>query len=293
VPAEINLLPHQLADFIRRNALTQWFSVPSVLKYMAQFDVVRRNDFPSLKRLLWCGEALPTPTLIYWMSRLPAVPFTNLYGPTEATIASSYYTIPGCPTDEHADIPIGVACEGEELIVLDEQRRPLAAGEIGDLYIGGVGLSPGYWRDLEKTENAFVADGRGGRIYKTGDLARTGADGLVYLLGRADSQIKSRGYRIELGEIETALNALGLLKECAVVAAPSNGFEGASICCAFALPAGSELATADLRQRLTAALPSYMIPSQWKIFDSLPLNANGKIDRPRLREHFVAAKSVA
>ena len=89
---------------------------------------------------------------------------------------------------------------------------PVAQGEIGDLYIAGVGLSPGYWRDEEKTRAAFVPDPRSedpeARIYKTGDLARYSEDGLVQFLGRADSQIKSRGYRIELGEIETALNAL-------------------------------------------------------------------------------------
>ena len=293
VPPEMNLLPHQLAEFIRRNSLTQWFSVPSVLKYMAQFDVVRSNDFPSLKRLLWCGEALPTPTLIYWMKRLPDITFTNLYGPTEATIASSYYTVPSCPQDEQAEIPIGMACDGEELIVLDENLKPVASGEIGDLYIRGAGLSPGYWRDREKTESAFLRDPKGGRIYKTGDLAKVDDAGLVYCLGRADSQIKSRGYRIELGEIETAFNALGLLRECAVVAVKTDSFEGTAICCAYVLPAGVDLMPSDLRQRLTEVLPSYMTPSQWKAFDALPLNANGKIDRPRLREHFLAAKSVA
>ena len=88
---ETSLLPHKLADFMREKELTQWFSVPWVLQQMAKFDVVRQNDFPALKRLLWCGEKFPTPALIYWMKRLPHVTFDNLYGPTEATIASSYY----------------------------------------------------------------------------------------------------------------------------------------------------------------------------------------------------------
>ena len=154
VPHEINLLPNKVADFIRSSALTHWFSVPALLNYMAKFDVVRPNDFPALKRILWCGEVFPTPSLIYWMKRLPQVAFTNLYGPTEATIASSYYTIPACPEDEKSAIPIGTACSGEELLVLDETLSPLPAGQIGDLYIGGVGLSLGYWRDPEKTQTA-------------------------------------------------------------------------------------------------------------------------------------------
>jgi amino acid adenylation domain-containing protein len=293
VPHDVSLLPHKVAEFIRRNELTQWFSVPSVLKYMAQFDVVRFNDFPFLKRLLWCGEALPTPTLMYWMTRLPQVPFTNLYGPTETTIASSYYTVPRCPDNEKAEIPIGTGCDGEELIVLDQELRPVNAGQTGDLYIRGVGLSPGYWRDPEKTAAVFLDDPQRGRLYKTGDLAKVGKDGLVYLLGRADSQIKSRGYRIELGEIETALTALGLLRECAVVAVKTDGFEGMAICCAYVPAPGVDLSSADLRQRLAQVVPSYMLPSQWLTFDSLPLNANGKIDRPRLREHFLAATAAA
>jgi amino acid adenylation domain-containing protein len=293
VPHDISLLPHKIAEFMRSSELTQWFSVPSALRYMAQFDVVRFNDFPVMRRLLWCGEALPTPTLIYWMKRLPHVTFTNLYGPTETTIASSYYTIPRCPENERSDIPIGRACGGEDLVVLDETLQPVAPGQTGELYIRGSGLSAGYWRDPEKTRATFLAGPRFGRIYKTGDLAVVGADDLVYLLGRADSQIKSRGYRIELGEIETALNSIGAVRECAVVAVQSESFEGMSICCAYAPQPGVVISASDLRLRLAQLLPAYMLPSQWMVIDPLPLNGNGKIDRPRLRDRFVAARTAA
>jgi amino acid adenylation domain-containing protein len=285
VPPEVSLLPQSLAHFIREHELTQWFSVPSALKYMAQFNVVRQGDFPSLKRLLWCGEALPAPALIYWMQRLPHVAFTNLYGPTETTIASSYYTVPECPASETAEIPIGKACAGEELLVLNESLEPAAPGEIADLYISGAGLSPGYWRDPEKTASVFL-ETAAGRIYKTGDLARVREDGLVYLLGRADSQIKSRGYRIELGEIETALYALGILRECAVVAIPTDGFEGNAICCAYVDHSRDGISPVDLRDHLARLVPPYMLPSQWLSMDALPLNGNGKVDRPRLRKEF-------
>jgi len=293
VPTHISFLPHKLADFIRRSGLTQWFSVPSALKYMVQFDVVRFNDFPALKRLLWCGEALPTPTLIHLMRRLPQVKFTNLYGPTESTIASSYYTVPCCPDDERSAIPIGRACEGEDLILLDGSLQNVQVGEVGDLYIKGVGLSPGYWREPEKTESVFIQHSKHGRIYKTGDLARIGNDKLIYLLGRSDSQIKSRGYRIELGEIETALNALGILRECAVIATPMDGFEGTTICCAYVPAKGIDICHSDLRQQLTRVLPPYMIPSQWMALDSFPLNVNGKCDRSRLRAQFLTGSRKA
>src|SRR5437899_5110265 len=257
---------------------------------MAKFDVVRPRDFPTLQRLLWCGEVFPTPGLIYWMQRLPHVQFTNLYGPTEATIASSFYTVARCPTDEKEPIPIGTACSGEELLVLDEQLRPLLPHTVGDLYIRGAGLSPGYWKDPEKTRRAFLPNPHSSdptdRIYKTGDLAKIGEDGLVYFLGRADSQIKSRGYRIELGEIEAALNAVDAIQECAVVAIETEGFDGTAICCAYVPAPGREVTPVALREELRKALPGYMIPVRWMAFARLPHNGNVKIDRRKLKEEF-------
>jgi acyl-coenzyme A synthetase/AMP-(fatty) acid ligase len=270
--------------------LTQWFSVPSALTYMAKFDAVEQGDFPALKRLLWCGEVLPTPVLVHWMERLPHVQFTNLYGPTEATIASSYYTVTACPSDLTQPIPIGSGCDGEELLILDEELREAPAGEIGEIFIAGVGLSPGYWRDAEKTAAAFAPDPRPGReadrIYRTGDLGRVRDDGLTEFLGRADSQIKSRGYRIELGEIEAALNEIASVRECAVVAVDTGGFEGKAICCAYAAVDGTPVARGDLRRELQKTLPPYMLPSRWRELDGLPKNVNGKIDRRAIREQF-------
>jgi amino acid adenylation domain-containing protein len=294
VPSETALVPPKLAEFIRASELTQWFSVPSVLNYLAKFNAVRHNDFPSLRRVLWCGEVLPTPALIYWMERLPRVRFTNLYGPTEATIASSYHDLTACPQDPKAAIPIGRGCDGEQLLVLDDQLQPVRAREIGDLYIAGAGLSPGYWRDEEKTASVFLQDprnpGSGARLYRTGDLAWQDEAEVVYFVGRADSQIKVRGYRIELGEIETALNSVGKLQECAVVAIQTESFGGWMICCAYAGRGGAEVAPNSLREQLKKLVPSYMFPVRWMSYDVLPKNSNGKIDRPRLKERFFRAE---
>lgn len=286
VPPAANLLPNKLAEFIRQSELTQWFSVPSALTYMAKLDAIKAEDFPSLKRLLWCGEVLPTPTLIYLMERLPHVRFTNLYGPTEATIASSYYTVPKLPEDPRARIPIGQACGGEELLVLDERLHPVPSGQIGDLYIAGQGLSPGYWQDPQKSAAAFLQpDGTPGkRVYRTGDLAFVGEDRLLYFVGRSDMQIKSRGNRIELGEIEAALNTLDYLSESAVVPIQTDGFEGTSICCAFATVNGAT--PSKIREGLRRLLPGYMLPSLWLQFEELPKNKNGKVDRRVLVERF-------
>jgi amino acid adenylation domain-containing protein len=287
-PAELNTLPNKVAEFIRTSALTQWFSVPSLLSYMAKFDVVKPDDFPSLRRVLWAGDVLPTPTLIYWMKRLPHVSFTNLYGPTETTVVSSYYTVPRCPDDPRAPIPIGSACSGEELLVLDEWMRPVPEGGTGTLYIGGVGLARGYWRDPARTAAAFVSHPQAPseRIYNTGDLARIGDNGQVYFLGRGDFQIKSRGYRIELGEIEAAMSAVAGVEECAVVALNRGGFEGAVICCAYAAASESDLTPTAVRRELSRLIPPYMLPSFWLSLDRLPMNANGKVDRPHLKAIF-------
>lgn len=294
VPPELNLLPHKLAAFIRQSELTQWFSVPSILNYLAKFGAVEYGDFPSLRRLIWCGEVLPTPTLIHLMQRLPEAEFTNLYGPTEATIASSYFTVPFCPTNETDQIPIGVACTDEKLLVLDTDFKPTAIDEIGDLYIGGAGLSPGYWQDEEKTKSVFVQHPETGeRIYRTGDLAKLGHDGQVQFIGRADTQIKSRGYRIELGEIETGLAALEFLEESAVVAIDTDGFENKLICCAWVPVAGQEFDVKRVRSELATHVPKYMVPSEWLQLDRLPKNANGKIDRPALRRQFDASQAEA
>jgi amino acid adenylation domain-containing protein len=289
VPPELNVLAPALARFIRDRRLTQWFSVPSAMTLLAQFDAIPYGSFPELRRVLWCGEVLPTPTLAYWMERVPEATFTNLYGPTETTIASSYFTVERAPAEANEPIPIGRACPGEELLVLDDELRPAPTGEVGDLYIAGDGLSPGYWRDDAKTAAAFVPDprpGRDGRLYRTGDLARTDEDGLVYFLGRQDSQIKSRGYRIELGEVEAALAAVEVLAEAAVVGVPSSGFEGTAICCAYVPSVDEPLEPAGLRLELGRLLPAYMLPTRWASLERLPRNANGKIDRPRLRELF-------
>jgi len=290
VPEDVKRLPHRLAEWIRASALTQWFSVPSALGYLAQFDAVRPNDFPSLRRVLWCGDVLPTPVLAHWMRRLPHTRFTNLYGPTEATIASSYYTVTACPADGADPVPIGTACPGEGLLVLDEALAPVPPGVTGDLYIRGVGLSPGYWKDEARTAAAFVyPPGRRdapSRIYRTGDLARVDEDGLVHFLGRKDFQIKSRGHRIELGEIEAALHASPDVAAGAVVAMPTRGFEGVLLCCAYVVAGGGDPTVASLRRFLSARLPAYMMPARWLSLGELPTNANGKIDRPALVELF-------
>jgi len=231
------------------------------------------------------------------MRRVPRASFTNLDGPTETTIASSYYTVPECPVDDGASVPIGHPCAGEVLRVLDEAGEPVPPGAIGELYIGGAGVSAGYWRDPERTRAAFVRapGGKLGGLYRTGDLASVSPDGLTFFHGRADTQIKARGYRIELGEIEGALLALDGIAEGAVVGLPTDGFAGTTICCAY-VPAGrarGAVTPKEVRRRLAARLPPYMLPARWLALERLPRNANGKIGRRELQDAFLGHEAVA
>jgi acyl-coenzyme A synthetase/AMP-(fatty) acid ligase len=161
-------------------------------------------------------------------------------------------------------------------------------GVPGTLYVGGPGVSRGYLGRARETAAAFVPHPQrpGERIYRTGDLGRRRPDGLFELLGRADSQIKSRGYRIELGEVEAALGTLHGLRESAVVAVRSDGFEQWLICCAYVPLSRSARTPGALRRALAALLPGYMLPVRWQALAALPRNANGKVDRARLRQDF-------
>jgi acyl-coenzyme A synthetase/AMP-(fatty) acid ligase len=196
--------------------------------------------------------------------------------------------VPRCPDDPNQPVPIGTACDGEELLVLNEAMRPVAPGTIGDLYIGGVGLARGYWGDAARTASAFVdhPERPSERLYKTGDLACVGPGGHVYFHGRNDFQIKSRGYRIELGEIEAAAHAVPGVQQCVVTAVNGGGFETAVICCAYVPEPGAEITPSSLRRRLAERVPAYMLPGRWLAFDHFPENANGKVDRPRVKAIF-------
>jgi amino acid adenylation domain-containing protein len=279
--------PRQVPGFIESRGLTLWFSVPSQLSYVARFDALEGRSLDTLRHVAWCGDVLPPPSLAYWRERVPHAAFTNLYGPTETTVASSYYRVP----DDHdpaADVPIGVACPGEELLVVDEHLRPVPDGEVGDICIRGVGLSPGYWRDPERSREVFVEgpESRNGsdRLYRTGDRGRRDEGGVVTFLGRADFQIKAAGYRVEPAEVESAVRRLPDVAACAVLPVKSSGFDGSAVGCAYVAANGTPLRAGRVKRDLADSLPGYMIPTRWLMVDELPTNHRGKIDRVRLQK---------
>jgi hypothetical protein len=165
---------------------------------------------------------------------------------------------------------------------LDEAGRPVAAGEKGELCIGGRGVARGYLNRPELTAEKFVPDPfsaeHGGRMYRTGDLARTLSDGSLEFCGRIDHQVKLHGHRVELGEIEAALREQGEVQD-AVVLVREDG-SGDRVLAAYV--SGNPVQPAALREYLKARLPQYMVPSAIIVMERLPLNANGKLDRQAL-----------
>ena len=234
-----------------------------------------------LKRALMGGEAMQVKQLNIWREALPEVQFFNLYGPTETTVDCTYYPIDRT-FSEGESIPIGRACENMEVMVLDEDDKPCAPGEPGEICARGTGLAIGYYGDPEKTAAAFVQNPLNphypDRIYRTGDIGCVGADGLFYYLGRKDSQIKHNGYRIELGEIETALNALPEVQEAVCF----FDKEADRIVAVFV----GSLDDAGLVKALKNRLPKYMIPEVFRAVEAMPRLPNGKTDRVTLRKEY-------
>ena len=178
-------------------------------------------------------------------------------------------------------ISIGKPILNTQVFILDEKLQKVENGTVGELCIGGVGLSRGYYKDPEKTSKAFIHHPQFGKIYRTGDLARTLEDGEYECLGRNDSQVKIRGYRIELGEIENTLNSHPKINQVAVVVKEHSNTDKRLL--AF-YSSSEELSDKSLKEYLTQTLPNYMIPNHFYFNRELPLTLNGKIDKKSLSE---------
>lgn len=186
VPAELNLLPNKLVRFIREASLTHWLPGPALLNTLARYEIIREGDLPSVRHIILAGEAAPAATVLRLMERLPHATFTRLYGPSETTIASTWQTLQRAVGKAAEAATIGRACGGRELRVVDERFQPVPDGAVGELCIGGTGVSPGYWRDPERTRAAFIEDPActGLRFYRTGERAFRDAQGLHWFRGR-------------------------------------------------------------------------------------------------------------
>ncbi|MEV6214712.1 non-ribosomal peptide synthase/polyketide synthase [Nocardia sp. NPDC051833] len=284
--------PDRLRDTMARHGVTVLHAVPSLVGMLLAAEATPALP-DSLRAVLAIGEALPAATATEFRAGGTGARLHNLYGPTEAAVSITEYEVAQDPS--HA-VPIGTPAWNSALYVLDARLRPVPVGVAGELYLAGDQLARGYYGRQALTADRFVANpfgtfaatGQpGSRMYRTGDIVRWRADGTLEYLERADFQVKIGGFRIELGEVETALLRCEGVR-AAVAVAKTDERAGARLIAYAAVadltPGDEQAIAAELRGELAAELPAYMVPAALVVLESLPLNANGKVDRSRLPE---------
>lgn len=270
-----------IGEVIRNHGVTTLWMTAGLFHLMVE---ERLEDLKPLRQLLAGGDVLSPACVRKARAALPGCRLINGYGPTENTTFTTTFEIVDETTVE-GGVPIGKPISNTRVYVLDESRQPVPIGVPGELYTGGDGLALGYLGKPELTAERFVRDPfskePGARLYRTGDRVRWRSDGVLEFLGRMDGQVKIRGFRVEMGEIESVLGEHPTVGGCAVCARSTAG--GQRDLVAFLVArGGGGVVPDDLRVWLQARLPEYMVPSRFVALDSLPLNANGKVDKKRL-----------
>jgi D-alanine--poly(phosphoribitol) ligase subunit 1 len=262
---------------LEEQRITCALMVPSILARLRPFFPEIRLE--ALKVSLFCGEALYADLAKEWSDCAPHARLLNVYGPTEATIFCTAYECVRdvAPRSLNGIVSIGAPMTGVDTLIVNESQAPVAPGEVGELCLGGRQLTHGYWRNPERNAAAFFDHG-GRRWYRTGDLCHVDSDGAIMYQGRADNQIKIQGFRVELGEIEHHVRELTGLKQVAAVAVKDSAGDVRLHLFVEGFSGQIPRLLGELRQKL----PAYMIPEKTTNLEALPLNVNGKIDRPVL-----------
>lgn len=287
IPQEIRPDGVRLMQFFRCHGIHAFDSTPSQLNALLAAGLLDGGDYHPVSVLLG-GEPINA-TIWNQLRTCRTTAFYNMYGPTECTVDATIGLIGVDDRVPHIGRPIANA----QIYLLDEYGQLVPHGAIGEIYIGGAGVARGYFNRAELTAQLFVRDpfsrAPDARLYRTGDLGRWLDNGNLAYLGRNDLQVKLRGFRIELGEIESHLVAHAHVREAAVLA---QGEDSAKLLVAYVVPVDADFDCAalqfKLKRALTTVLPAYMVPQAFVFMSALPLNANGKLDRPQLaQEAFV------
>ncbi|WP_344951652.1 amino acid adenylation domain-containing protein, partial [Sphaerisporangium flaviroseum] len=301
VPHAVTRDTEAFYELVRHERVTVLSQTPSAFR---QFETVdeRRREPLALRAVVFGGEALHQPSVRRWAGRhgFRGPVLVNMYGITETTVHVTYLEL----DERHLRGPasrIGRPLPDLRVHVLDGHGRPCPIGVAGEIHVAGAGVTRGYAGRAALTAERFVPDhlgGRpGGRLYRSGDIARWTAEGDLEYLGRADAQVKIRGHRIETGEVEAALGSHPAVLEAVVILRESVGEQADLV--AYVVPGGKDsgdgqAVSADvLRAWLAGRLPDYMAPRWFVLLDALPLTAQGKVDRPALPEPSGARPELA
>ncbi|MEV2250525.1 non-ribosomal peptide synthase/polyketide synthase [Streptomyces sp. NPDC050147] len=261
--------PQALAEMIRTAGVTVASVVPSLLSVLDPLAV------PGVRNWVLGAERLTAGLAAKWRARAG---LWNTYGPTESTVITTAVELPAGITPDDRPPAIGSPLPNTRVFVLDDFLRPVLPGVVGEVYLAGPGLARGYLGRRELTAERFVACPyvAGGRMYRSGDLARWSDGGLLHFEGRADTQVKIRGFRVEPGEIESVIAAHPAVAQAAVVVRADR-------IAAYVSPGAQGAADATAIRDFTARrLPAYMVPAAVTVLDALPLTPNGKVDKAAL-----------
>ncbi|WP_329217521.1 amino acid adenylation domain-containing protein [Streptomyces sp. NBC_01485] len=277
--------PEHWAELLAAHRVTVWNSAPALLDLVvSHLDGVGAQPLGDLRLALLGGDWIPVSLPDRARAVAPALRFVALGGATESSIHSTLYEVR--ETDPRwTSVPYGRPMANQRTYILDEARRPVPPGVPGELHLAGIGLARDYLGRPEQTAERFFTwscgEVRDERLYRTGDVARYGPDGLIELLGRSDFQVKVRGLRIELGEIEAVLRAHDTVREAVVTAHPDGS--GDTRLVAHVVPvAGGAVKPEAVGEHAARSLPRFMVPSTVLVLEELPLTPNGKVDRRAL-----------
>ena len=266
--------PKLLNEMLMNTPINVWVSTPSFIEMCLLLPNLNEEQYSSLYQFFFCGEILPHKTAKALVNRYPNATIYNTYGPTEATVAVTSIQITQEVLEQYNPLPVGVSRPGTTLSTTDE----------GELVIEGQSVSLGYLKNEEKTTAVFNFEDCV-RTYHTGDKAKE-EDGLWFIQGRIDFQIKLNGYRMELEEIETQLRQSQYVRETIVVPVYKNGkvvhLIGAVV--PHEKVEDNLEMTTNIKHELKSRLPEYMIPRKFEWMEQLPLTSNGKLDRKKIAE---------
>ena len=293
LPAELFVLPPKLINYLNEKKVTYVCWVPTALAIVAQLNTFQLVVPETLKKVFFVGEVFPLKQLQKWIAQLPNLEYVNLYGSTELAGISCFYRID--TGRELTALPMGRPLSNCHVFLYDTEKQCVIreAGQTGEVCVVSEALADAYYKDPEKTAKNFSAMevtealweagmppvGTVVRVLHTGDLARYDAEGNLVFASRKDFQIKHMGRRIELGEIESIADQLPEIQRCCCL----YDAEKRKIRLFCELIAGCEWKSRDVRSALKGHLTDYMLPGSVTIMEKLPLNANGKIDRSRLK----------